>query len=105
MSPRFQAMVPVWDAVNHVTGQCNTRLHHCAESGALQMIATAHIGKGQQVCYKLLYRMGFLSSKERYRHYMSDKKHQHSTVPCTPWLEKQWTAVLCLLHRVSNMLV
>ena len=49
MSCRFQAMVPVWDAVNHVTGHCNTRLHHCAESGALQMIATAHIAKGQQV--------------------------------------------------------
>ena len=41
--------MPVWDAVNHVTGQCNTRLHHCAESRALQMIATAHIPKGQQV--------------------------------------------------------
>ncbi len=46
---RYQAMVPTWDAVNHVTGQCNTRLHHCAESGALQMIATAPILKGQQV--------------------------------------------------------
>lgn len=54
-------MVPVWDAVNHVTGKCNTRLHHCAESGALQMIATAHIAKGQQVHARTLSRDGLLS--------------------------------------------
>ena len=41
--------MPTWDAVNHVTGCCNTRLHHCAKTGALQMIATAPIWQGEQV--------------------------------------------------------
>ena len=46
---RYQALVPAWDAVNHVTGRCNTRLRHCAKTGALQMIATAPIRQGEQV--------------------------------------------------------
>lgn len=46
----FQAMVPFWDALNHVTGKANVRLHHCAKSGSLQMIATRRIEAGAQVC-------------------------------------------------------
>lgn len=46
---RYQALVPIWDAVNHVTGRCNTRLHHCAKTGALQMIAEAAVPSGHQV--------------------------------------------------------
>ena len=46
---RYQALVPIWDAVNHVTGCCNTRLHHCAKTGALQMIAAAPVPRGHQV--------------------------------------------------------
>lgn len=37
---KFHAMVPMWDMLNHVTGQSNVRLHHCAEQRVLQMIAT-----------------------------------------------------------------
>ena len=43
----LQAMVPMWDALNHVTGRANVRLHHCERSGSLQMIATQAIA---QVC-------------------------------------------------------
>ena len=35
-----QAMVPLWDALNHVTGRCNVRLHHDEDDECLQMIAT-----------------------------------------------------------------
>ena len=46
---KFQAMVPLWDALNHITGAANVRLHHCARTGALQMIATRRIQAGEQV--------------------------------------------------------
>ncbi|BDA47006.1 probable N-lysine methyltransferase setd6 at N-terminal half [Coccomyxa sp. Obi] len=46
---RYQAMVPMWDALNHITGHANVRLHHCSKKGALQMIATRRIAKGEQV--------------------------------------------------------
>ena len=39
----------MWDALNHVTGRANVRLHHCERSSALQMIATADIAVGQEV--------------------------------------------------------
>ena len=39
--------MPIWDALNHVTGRANVRLHHCERSGSLQMIATQAIA---QVC-------------------------------------------------------
>ncbi len=45
----YQAMVPIWDALNHVTGRANVRLHHCEEAGALQMLATRRIQAGEQV--------------------------------------------------------
>ena len=46
----YQALVPFWDALNHVTGRANVRLHHCAKSGSLQMLATRRIEAGEQVC-------------------------------------------------------
>jgi hypothetical protein len=42
-------MVPMWDALNHITGCANVRLHHCEREGALQMIAIRKIAKGEQV--------------------------------------------------------
>jgi hypothetical protein len=33
----FEAMVPVWDALNHVTDKVNVRLHHDAARGVLQV--------------------------------------------------------------------
>ena len=39
--------MPMWDALNHVSGRANVRLHHCERSGSLQMIATQDIA---QVC-------------------------------------------------------
>jgi len=42
-------MVPMWDALNHITGRANVRLHHCARKGSLQMIATRPIAKGEEV--------------------------------------------------------
>lgn len=41
-----QAMVPLWDMLNHVTGMCNVRLHHNEVAGALEMIATAAVPAG-----------------------------------------------------------
>lgn len=37
---RFQALVPLWDALNHRTGQVNVSLKHCLDQGTLQMVAT-----------------------------------------------------------------
>ncbi|EIE21805.1 SET domain-containing protein, partial [Coccomyxa subellipsoidea C-169] len=67
---RFQAMVPMWDALNHITGHANVRLHHCARKGALRMIATCLITKGEQVINsygdlpnsELLRRYGFVET-------------------------------------------
>ena len=44
-----QAMVPLWDSLNHITGRCNVRLHHDEDAEALQMIATAPIPKGAEL--------------------------------------------------------
>ncbi|KAG1675758.1 hypothetical protein FOA52_012414 [Chlamydomonas sp. UWO 241] len=40
---RYQGLVPVWDALNHVTGRANVRLNHDEERGVLQMLATRDI--------------------------------------------------------------
>lgn len=37
--------MPLWDALNHITGRCNVRLHHDEKGECLQMIAT-----GQTLC-------------------------------------------------------
>ena len=42
-------MTPLWDALNHVTGEANVRLNHCKESGDLQMISTRAIAAGAEV--------------------------------------------------------
>lgn len=42
----WQALVPLWDVLNHVSGECNVRLLHDEEQGALQMIATTAIPSG-----------------------------------------------------------
>ena len=44
-----QCLVPLWDALNHVTGQANVRLAHDAEAGGLQMIATRSITRGEEL--------------------------------------------------------
>lgn len=47
---QLQAMVPLWDALNHVTGRCNVRLHHDEDDESLQMIATGQaLALGQQI--------------------------------------------------------
>jgi hypothetical protein len=46
-------MVPMWDALNHITGKANVCLHHSLRRGALQMIATRDIKEGQQVPWLL----------------------------------------------------
>jgi hypothetical protein len=33
----FQAMVPVWDLLNHITGQVNVKLSHDEHKGVLQV--------------------------------------------------------------------
>ena len=63
--------VPLWDMLNHVTGQCNVRLHHNPQRGALQMIATKPINQGQEIINnygplsdaELLRRFGFIDSE------------------------------------------
>lgn len=41
--------MPLWDALNHITGRCNVRLHHDEDAECLQMIAT-----GQHHCFPQL---------------------------------------------------
>lgn len=43
---KVHAIVPVWDALDHVTGRANVRLRHDATAGALQMVATRDICAG-----------------------------------------------------------
>lgn len=72
--PVLQAMVPMWDALNHVTGRANVRLHHCERSGSLQMIATQDIA---QVCTKRICAC-FVSSMQEFawqRTFPSVPKH------------------------------
>uniref|UniRef100_A0A0G4I151 SET domain-containing protein n=1 Tax=Chromera velia CCMP2878 TaxID=1169474 RepID=A0A0G4I151_9ALVE len=46
---KYQAMVPFWDMLNHVTGRVNVRLHHCEETDQLQMIASKDIPAWSEV--------------------------------------------------------
>eukprot|EP00955_Chlamydomonas_euryale_P056843 356573-Chlamydomonas_euryale.AAC.1 len=46
---RYQSLVPVWDALNHVTGRVNVRLHHDEAVGALQMVATRRVPAGGEL--------------------------------------------------------
>eukprot|EP00879_Flechtneria_rotunda_P024936 GHRR01026463.1.p1 GENE.GHRR01026463.1~~GHRR01026463.1.p1 ORF type:complete len:411 (+),score=150.34 GHRR01026463.1:832-2064(+) len=77
---QYQGMVPVWDLLNHITGKVNARLHHDADRGVLQMIATEGIPKGAEVvnCY------GKLSNAELLRGYgyvEQHNSHKHVHIP------------------------
>ncbi|GAX84660.1 hypothetical protein CEUSTIGMA_g12081.t1 [Chlamydomonas eustigma] len=61
----YQAMVPIWDALNHVTDAKNVRLHHNERRGVLQMIATQDILVGEEVVNDY----GSLSNSELLRAY------------------------------------
>lgn len=45
----LQCLVPLWDALNHVTGEANVRLAHDSERGRLLMIATQNIVAGEEI--------------------------------------------------------
>lgn len=63
--------VPVWDMLNHITGQCNIRLHHSSKRGALQMITIKPVNKGEELVNsygplsdsELLRRFGFIEAQ------------------------------------------
>jgi hypothetical protein len=44
-----QGMVPMFDALNHITGCANVRLHHDTKLGALQMITTCLVPSGAEL--------------------------------------------------------
>jgi len=77
---RYQALVPAWDALNHVSGRRNVRLAHDAASGALRMVATRAIAAGEEV----VNRYGPLSTSELLRGYGFVERgnpHAHAQVP------------------------
>ncbi|GIL72649.1 hypothetical protein Vretimale_4391 [Volvox reticuliferus] len=77
---KYQAMVPVWDLLNHITGQVNVRLYHCARRHVLQMIATRDISQGEE----LVNNYGELSNAELLRGYGFVEAHNvnnHVQVP------------------------
>ncbi|KXZ56370.1 hypothetical protein GPECTOR_1g328 [Gonium pectorale] len=77
---KYQAMVPVWDLLNHITGSVNVRLHHCARRHVLQMIATRDIRNGEE----LVNNYGELSNAELLRAYgfvEATNRHNHVQVP------------------------
>lgn len=49
MQLSMQAMVPLWDLLNHVTGKANVRLNHDAKRGCLQMLTTQAVAKGAEL--------------------------------------------------------
>ncbi|KAL3144369.1 hypothetical protein ABBQ32_004124 [Trebouxia sp. C0010 RCD-2024] len=79
---KFQAMVPLWDMLNHVTGQCNVRLHHSSKHEALQMITTKPIKQGDEIINnygpcsdsELLRRFGFIEQQPN--------PHNGCEIPC-----------------------
>jgi SET domain-containing protein 6 len=91
---RYQALVPAWDALNHVSGRRNVRLAHEHEDdededggggggvrgGRLRMVATRPIAKGEEV----VNRYGPLSTSELLRGYGFVERgnpHAHAQVP------------------------
>lgn len=36
----FQVLIPLWNALNHGTGQVNVSLKHCLDQYTLHMVAT-----------------------------------------------------------------
>eukprot|EP00198_Chlamydomonas_reinhardtii_P014034 XP_001703371.1 predicted protein [Chlamydomonas reinhardtii] len=73
---KYQAMVPVWDLLNHITGDVNVRLHHCSKRHVLQMIAMRDIVAGSELVNnygelsnaELLRGYGFVERANRYNH-------------------------------------
>ncbi|KAG2442960.1 hypothetical protein HXX76_003034 [Chlamydomonas incerta] len=73
---KYQAMVPVWDLLNHITGEVNVRLHHCRKRHVLQMIAMRDIAAGAELVNnygelsnaELLRGYGFVERANRYNH-------------------------------------
>jgi SET domain-containing protein 6 len=78
---RYQALVPVWDALNHVSGRVNVRLaHDKGGGGVLRMVATRAIAPGEEV----VNRYGPLSTSELLRGYGFVERgnpHAHAQVP------------------------
>ncbi|EFJ47106.1 hypothetical protein VOLCADRAFT_105180 [Volvox carteri f. nagariensis] len=77
---KYQAMVPVWDLLNHITGRVNVRLHHCAKRHVLHMIATRDILRGEE----LVNNYGELSNAELLRGYgfvEARNRNNHVQVP------------------------
>ncbi|GFR41412.1 hypothetical protein Agub_g2095 [Astrephomene gubernaculifera] len=77
---KYQAMVPVWDLLNHITGAVNVRLHHCARRHVLQMLATRDIRAGEE----LVNNYGELSNAELLRGYgfvERSNRNNHVQVP------------------------
>ncbi|PNH08982.1 N-lysine methyltransferase setd6 [Tetrabaena socialis] len=75
-----EAMVPVWDLLNHITGEVNVRLHHCPKRHVLQMIATRDIAAGAE----LVNNYGQLSNSELLRGYgfvEQRNANNHAQVP------------------------
>ena len=68
---KHEALVPVFDLLNHVTGAVNVRLNHDDSHGVLQMLATRDIAAGEELinCFgelsngELLRRYGFVEAE------------------------------------------
>lgn len=71
---------PAPQLLNHITGRVNVRLHHDAERGALQMIATRPISAGEEVVNNY----GCLSNADLLRGYgyvEERNENEHAQVP------------------------
>ena len=68
--------VPLWDALNHVTGRCNVRLHHSEKRAVLQMILTQPVKQGEE----LINNYGPLSDSELLRRFgfTEDQPNPHN---------------------------
>lgn len=74
--------VPLWDMLNHITGECNVRLHHSSKQQALQMITTQFIKQGDEIINnygpcsdsELLRRFGFVEAQPN--------PHNGCEIPC-----------------------
>lgn len=88
--------VPVWDMLNHITGRCNVRLHHSSRKGALQMITTKSVEKGDE----LVNNYGPLSDSELLRRFgfvePHPNPHNGTEIPLTMLAES------CQAHRDAS---
>ena len=70
--------VPLWDALNHVTGKCNVRLHHKEKRAVLQMIVTQPVKQGAE----LINNYGPLSDSELLRRFGFTDDHPNPHNNC-----------------------